>query len=253
MKTLLITGASKGIGEQIARAFFANGYNVVINYNKSEERALKLAQELNTFAFKADVSDYNQAKALVDFTCSKYGRIDVLVNNAGIALPQAVIQDTTENDFNNIVGVNLKGAYNCSKLVIDKMLSQGSGNIINISSIWGQVGASCEVLYSMTKAGLIGFTKALAKELAPSNIRVNAVAPGFISTDMNAHLSQDDVNEFLQSVPLGRVGSAAEVAKAVLFLASDDASYITGHVLSVNGGLEWFYCKTKKTYAKTNA
>ncbi|MBR3863770.1 MAG: SDR family oxidoreductase [Clostridia bacterium] len=238
MKTLLITGASKGIGEQIARAFFANGYNVVINYNKSEERALKLAQELNTFAFKADVSDYNQAKALVDFTCSKYGRIDVLVNNAGIALPQAVIQDTTENDFNNIVGVNLKGAYNCSKLVIDKMLSQGSGNIINISSIWGQVGASCEVLYSMTKAGLIGFTKALAKELAPSNIRVNAVAPGFISTDMNAHLSQDDVNEFLQSVPLGRAGSAAEVAKAVLFLASDDASYITGHVLSVNGGLE---------------
>ena len=238
MKTLLITGASKGIGEQIARAFFANGYNVVINYNKSEERALKLAQELNTFAFKADVSDYNQAKALVDFTCSKYGRIDVLVNNAGIALPQAVIQDTTENDFNNIVGVNLKGTYNCSKLVIDKMLSQGSGNIINISSIWGQVGASCEVLYSMTKAGLIGFTKALAKELAPSNIRVNAVAPGFISTDMNAHLSQDDVNEFLQSVPLGRVGSATEVAKAVLFLASDDASYITGHVLSVNGGLE---------------
>ena len=238
MKTLLITGASKGIGEQIARAFFANGYKVIINYNKSEERALNLANELNGFAFKADVSDYEQAKQLVDFAYSKYGRIDVLVNNAGIALPQSVLQDTTENDFNNIVGVNLKGTYNCSKLVIDKMLSQGKGSIVNISSIWGQVGASCEVLYSMTKAGIIGFTKALAKELAPSNIRVNAVAPGFIQTDMNAHLSQEEVDEFLLSVPLGRVGKPEEVAKAVLFLASDDASYITGHVLSVNGGID---------------
>ncbi len=238
MKTLLITGASKGIGEQIARAFFANGYNVIINYNKSEGKALKLASELNCSAFKADVSDYEQARALVDFACSKFGKIDVLVNNAGIALPTSVLQDTTEKDFDNIVGVNLKGMYNCSKLVIDKMVSQGKGSIINISSIWGQIGASCEVLYSMTKAGVIGFTKALAKELGPSNVRVNAVAPGFIATDMTAHFSKDDVDDFLLSVPLGRVGSSEEVAKAVLYLASDDASYITGHVLSVNGGLE---------------
>ena len=238
MKTLLITGASKGIGEQIARAFFANGYNVIINYNKSEERALKLANELNTVAFKADVSDVEQARALVDFAYSKFGKIDVLVNNAGIALPEMVIQDTTENDFDKIVGVNLKGVYNCSKLVVDKMVSQGGGNIINISSIWGQVGASCEVLYSMTKAGVIGFTKALAKELGPSNIRVNAVAPGFIATEMTAHITQEAVDDFLTSVSLGRVGSAEEVAKAVLFLASEDASYITGHVLSVNGGIE---------------
>ena len=237
MKTVLITGASRGIGEQIARAFSTNGYNVIINYNKSEERAKKLGEELNAPIFKADVSKFDQAKALVDFAIEKFGKIDVLVNNAGIALPQKVLQEVTEEEFDNIVAVNLKSTFNCSKLVIDLMISNGGGSIINISSIWGQVGASCEAVYSMTKAGVIGFTKSMAQELALSNIRVNAVAPGFIKTDMNAHLSNEDIYDFLQCVPLNRIGSAEEVAQAVLFLASDQASYITGHVLNVNGGM----------------
>lgn len=237
MKTLLITGASRGIGAQIARAFSANGYNVVINYNKSKDKAELLAKQLNAQSFQADVSDFYQAKNLIDFTINKFGAIDVLVNNAGIALPQLVLQDATEEQFNNIVNVNLKSTFNCCKAVIDHMVSNGSGSIINISSIWGQMGASCEVLYSMTKAGIIGFTKALAKELSPSNIRVNAVAPGFINTDMNAHLSTKDVEEFLCNVPLNRIGTVQDVANAVLFLASDKSSYITGHVLNVNGGM----------------
>ena len=237
MKTVLITGASRGIGEAIARAFSSNGYNVVINYNKSEELAKKLGNELQAPIFKADVSDINQAKALVDFTVQKFGKIDVLVNNAGIALPQMVLQSATEADFDKIVSVNLKSVFNCSKAVIDYMVSNGGGSIINISSIWGQIGGSCEVLYSMTKAGVIGFTKALAQELAPSNVRVNAVAPGFIATDMNAHLTEDEVSAFVQDVPLGKTGKAQDVANAVLFLADEKSSYVTGHVLNVNGGL----------------
>ena len=237
MKTLLITGASRGIGEQIARAFSASGYNVVINYNKSEEKAQQLAKELNAVAFKADVSDFNQAKALIDFTISKFGKIDVLINNAGIALPQMPLQDVSEQQFDHIVNVNLKSVFNCSKCAISNMIFNKSGSIINISSVWGQIGGSCEVVYSMTKAGIIGFTKALANELAPSNIRVNAIAPGFIKTDMNSHLSEADVFAFEEEIPLGRIGQPDEVAKAALFLASEDASYITGHVLNVNGGM----------------
>ncbi len=237
MKTLLITGASRGIGESIARAFSANGYNVVINYNKSEDQAKLIGKQLSAPIFKADVSNSVEAKALIDYTIMKFGKIDVLVNNAGIALPQKVIQNVSESEFDNIVSVNLKALFNCSKLVVDNMISNGGGSIINVSSVWGQIGASCEVVYSMTKAGVIGFTKALAQELAPSNVRVNAVAPGFITTDMNAHLSSSDVATFLEGVPLGRVGAPMDVAEAVLFLASDKASYITGHVLNVNGGL----------------
>ena len=237
MRTILITGASRGIGEQIARAFSANGDNVIINYNNSEERAKALGAQLNAPIFKADVSDSAQAKALVDFAIKTYGKIDVLVNNAGIALPQTVIQDVTEEQFDRIVAVNLKSIFNCSKAVVDHMVFNKSGCIINISSIFGQVGASCEVVYSMTKAGVNGFTKALAKELAPSNIRVNAIAPGFIRTDMTAHLSEEDVNEFLTEVPLGIVGTTEDIAQAVLFLASEKASYITGQILNVNGGM----------------
>ena len=237
MKTALITGASRGIGEQIARAFSANGYNVVINYNKSRERALSIANEIGADAFKADVGDFKQVNELVDFTLQKYKRIDVLVNNAGIALKQMLMQDVTEEEFDELVRVNLKGTFNCCICVIPSMVSNKKGNIINISSIWGQTGGSCEVVYSMTKAGIIGFTRSLACELAPSGIRVNAIAPGFINTEMNGHLSESDRAEFISQIPLMRAGCAEDVANAALFLAGDRADYITGQVISVNGGL----------------
>ena len=237
MKTVLITGASRGIGEQIARAFSSQGYAVVINYNKSEERAKELGKELNAPIFQADVSNREEAFALVDFVVEKFGKIDILVNNAGIALPQMVLQSVSEDQFDKLVAVNLKSVFNCCQAVIPSMINAGCGSIINISSVWGQIGGSCEVVYSMTKAGIIGFTKALANELALSNIRVNAVAPGFIKTDMNAHLSQAEVDAFAENIPLGRIGTAEEVASAVLFLADEKSSYITGQVIGVNGGL----------------
>lgn len=237
MKTVLITGASRGIGEQIARAFSSSGYNVVINYCKSKDRAEALGKELNASIFQADVSKSSEATALVNSVIKKFGKIDVLVNNAGIALPQMVLQDVTEAQFDNILNVNLKSVFNCTKAVVDHMVFNKSGVIINISSIWGQIGASCETVYSMTKAGVIGFTKALAKELAPSGIRVNAVAPGFIKTDMTAHITKEEVDAFLEDVPLGRVGTPMDVANAVLFLASEASTYITGQVLNVNGGI----------------
>lgn len=237
MKTALVTGASRGIGEAIACAFSANGYNVVINYNKSEEKAEKLSKKLKCPIFKADVSVPEEAKKLVDFTIEKFNGIDVLVNNAGIALKQKVLQDVTEEEFDSLVAVNLKSVFNCSKAIIPHMVEKKRGNIINISSMWGIVGGSCEVVYSMTKAGIIGFTKSLANELAPSFIRVNCVAPGFIDTDMNAHLSKSDIENFIEGVPLARVGKPEDIANAVLFLASEKASYMTGQIINVNGGI----------------
>ena len=237
MKTVLITGASRGIGESIARAFSSSGYNVIINYNKSEQKAKALAKELNCTCIQADVGNFEQTKKMFDQINREFGNIDVLVNNAGIAPIQNVLQEISEEQFDNAVSVNLKGMFNCSKLAIDGMLEKGGGSIINISSIWGVIGGSCEVVYSMTKSGVIGFTKALAKELGPSNIRVNAVAPGFIKTDMTAHISEDAVNNFLLDVPMERVGNANEVASAVLFLASENASYITGQIIGINGGM----------------
>lgn len=238
MKTAVITGASKGIGECIARAFLANGFNVIANYRTSGESALKLKKELGSRCeiFRADVSDYEQVCSMFDFAEKKFGKVTALVNNAGICLPQSVVQDVSSADFERICAVNLKGVFNCCKRAIDGMVSAGGGAIVNVSSIWGQVGGSCEAVYSMTKAGVIGFTKALAKELAPSNITVNAVAPGFINTDMNAGLTEEARAAFLEEVPLGRAGTPEEVAAAVLFLAK--AGYCTGQILGVNGG----YC-----------
>ena len=237
MKTVLITGATRGIGEAIARAFLSSGYNVIINYNNSTNKAKQLEAELGCTAIQADVSNFKQVEDMFALIYKKFGKIDVLVNNAGIAPVQNVLQDISEDQFDKTVGVNLKGVFNCCKLAIDNMVSNGGGSIINLSSIWGQIGASCEVVYSMTKAGIIGFTKALAKELGPSNVRVNAVAPGFIKTDMTAHISEQAVEEFLQEVPLARVGTVNEIAQTVLFLASDNASYVTGQIIGVNGGM----------------
>ena len=239
-KTVIVTGASKGIGAATAILFAQKGYNVVINYNNSYESANILCRSLASNGYsvitqKANVANKLEVDLMIKETLYKFDTIDVIVNNAGIAY-QALINDTDENDFNKIIDVNLKGVFNCCKAVTPVMVNQKSGKIINISSMWGQVGASCEVAYSAAKAGVIGLTKALSKELASSGITVNAVAPGIIETSMNANLSIEEIDSFVKDVPLGRIGSADEIANAVFFLASADADYITGQVLGINGG-----------------
>jgi 3-oxoacyl-[acyl-carrier protein] reductase len=182
---------------------------------------------------RADVSDEVQVRAMFREIFDLYGKIDVLVNNAGISIVK-VIQDTTLSDWNRIFDVNVKGVFNCCRAVADRMIASGGGSIINISSIWGEVGASCEVAYSATKGAVIAFTKALAKELAPSKVRVNCVSPGVIDTPMNGHLSSEEMEQLIEEIPLGRIGFPEDVAKACLYLA--DADYVTGEVLSVGGG-----------------
>lgn len=239
-KTVIITGASKGIGAATAILFAQKGYNVVINYNNSYESASLLCRSLasngySVMTHKANVANKLEVDLMVKETLYKYGSLDILVNNAGIAF-QGLTTETDEIDFDRIIDVNLKGVFNCCKSVIPSMVSRQSGKIINISSMWGQVGASCEVAYSAAKAGVIGLTKALAKELAPSGITVNAIAPGLIETSMNSNFTVEELTEFVNEIPLGRMGSADEVAAAIEFLASDKADYITGQVLGLNGG-----------------
>lgn len=239
-KTVLITGASKGIGAATAILFARKGYNVVINYNNSYESASLLCNSLvsngySAMIHKANVANRLDVELMVKEALYKFGSLDILVNNAGIA-HQALVTDTDEVDYDRIMDVNLKGVFNCCKAVLPSMISQKSGKIINISSMWGQVGASCEVVYSAAKAGVIGMTKALAKELAPSGITVNAIAPGIIETSMNSNLTIEEITEFVDGVPLGRMGSADEIASAIEFLVSDQAEYITGQVLGINGG-----------------
>ena len=239
-KTVIVTGASKGIGAATAILFAQKGYNVVINYNDSYESASLLCRSLvsngySVMTHKANVANRLEVELMVKETLYKFGSLDVIVNNAGIAF-EGLITDTDEIDFDKIIDVNLKGVFNCCKAVIPSMVSQQSGKIINISSMWGQVGASCEVAYSAAKAGVIGLTKALAKELAPSGITVNAIAPGLIETSMNSNLSIEELNEFVENIPLGRMGSADEIAAAIEFLSSDKADYITGQILGINGG-----------------
>ena len=184
---------------------------------------------------KANVANKLEVDLMIKETLYKFGSLDILVNNAGIA-HDGLITETDEIDFDNIMDVNLKGVFNCCKAVTPSMVSRQSGKIINISSMWGQVGASCEVAYSAAKAGVIGLTKALAKELAPSGITVNCIAPGLIETSMNSNYTVEELNDFVSTIPLGRMGSADEIAAAVEFLASDKADYITGQVFGINGG-----------------
>lgn len=237
MKTVLITGASRGIGSACARLFSENGYNVAINYLSSEKEALALEAELeNAAAFRADVSDRAQVDKMISGIRERFGGVDILINNAGIA-SSGLFSDVSENDFDRMVSVHLKGTFNCSQAVLNHMIDKKSGRIINISSIWGITGASCEVTYSMAKAGIIGFTKALAKELAPSGITVNAVAPGVVDTDMMSSFSPDEITEITNEIPLGRFASPSEIAQTVFFLAEENAGYITGQVISPNGGM----------------
>lgn len=239
-KIALVTGASRGIGRETALLMSKNGYTVAVNYNNSKEMAENLVTEIkqsgnDAFAIKADVSVYNEVNCMVDFIINNYGKIDVLVNNAGIS-KQILFTDIKELQWDKMFDVNVKGVFNCCSCVVPSMISRKYGKIINISSIWGLTGASCEVHYSASKAAVIGFTKALAKELGPSGINVNCIAPGVILTDMNSMLDECTINELKSETPLRSIGSAIDVANAVLFLADDKSSFITGQVISPNGG-----------------
>lgn len=239
--TVLITGASRGIGAECARTFAKNGYNVAINYFRSEKNALDLKSEINDGGgvaeiFKADVSDEKQVEEMISAVVKRFGKVNVLVANAGVS-KSGVFSDMTQSDFDKIFDTNVRGVFNVVKGVLPHMYERESGSIVTISSIWGQTGGSCEVLYSMSKAAIIGMTKALAKEVAPMHIRVNSVSPGAIDTDMLSGLTDEEKEDFIMQTPLNRLGEPKDVADAVLFLADDDkSSFITGHVLSVNGG-----------------
>ena len=233
-KVAIVTGSSRGIGAEIVKTLSKNGYNVVLNYNKSKNLAENIAKDFsNVTIFKADVSKYEEVKSLIDFTIKKFGKIDLLVNNAGIDLVKT-ITDTTIEDFDNVLKTNLYSAFYTSKEVSNYMINQKSGHIINISSIWGLTGASCEMAYSVSKAGLDAMTKSLAKELGLSNIRVNSIAPGIIDTEMNSFLSEDEKNELYNEIPLKRMGTPLDVASCIIFLENNP--YITGQVIQVNGG-----------------
>ena len=235
MANILVTGGSRGIGAAIAKKFAEQGDTVYITYCKSKEAAQALEQQYGIhpiFAdFREDFGALKAGKAIVE----QIGTIDTLVNNAAVSVVD-VFQCVSEEDCTALYRVNLFGTVDMTRAILPTMLQQHAGNIINITSVWGQTGASCEVDYSVTKGGIIAFTKALAKEGAPSGIRVNAVSPGVIDTEMNAHLSEEDRKELAEETPLQRIGKPEEVADAVLFLASERAAFITGQVLPVNGG-----------------
>lgn len=235
MKTVLITGGSRGIGRAMVEAFSKEGYSVAFTYKNSESDAIKLAEATGAFAIRADSAVECEVLSAVRKTEEKLGKIDCLINNAGVS-SFSLFTDITLEEWNSHLAVNLTGAFLYSKAVIPGMISKKCGRIINISSMWGLTGSSCEVHYSTAKAGLIGMTKALAKELGPSGITVNAIAPGLIDTEMNKSLSEEDIKAISNETPLMRIGTPDEVAKVALFLASEGAAFITGEVLNVSGG-----------------
>ncbi|HBH0274996.1 TPA: SDR family oxidoreductase [Clostridioides difficile] len=239
-KTVLITGGARGIGKAMSKAFAKEGYNVLVNFNKSENEAKELYTILNekNFSvklFKANISNREDVEDMVDYCIKEFGGLDVLVNNAGVSQDK-LFTDITDEDWDNMMNINLKGSFYCSQVALKYMISEKKGNIINISSIWGISGASCEVHYSITKAGIIGMTKALAKEVGPSNIRVNSIAPGVINTDMLSGYNEEDIDALVEGTPLMRLGTPEDIANCAIFLASDKSNFITGQVISPNGG-----------------
>ncbi len=238
MKTILITGGSRGIGRNIVEEFAKEGYNVFFTYNNSETEAKEIKRISTEKGYsveymKVNIQNETEIKAMIENCIKKFNNIDILVNNAGISY-NGLIQEMSLDKWNEIINTNLTSVFLSSKEVIPYMLNQGSGLIINISSIWGQTGASCEVAYSTSKAGINGFTKALAKELGPSNIRVNSIAPGMINTDMNKNIDEESMNRFKYETPLEKIGNPIDITKCIKWLAEDE--FTTGQVIGINGG-----------------
>lgn len=240
-KVALVTGGGRGIGRAIARKLAEQGYDVAVNYQQSRAVAEELVNELRQAgcragAFQADVAEPNAVKTMLHAVEAELGPVETLVNNAGIALPGGLFQDVDDETWNRAFAVNVGGMRNVIRAVLPHMLHEKRGSIVNLSSIWGLRGASCEVTYACTKAAVVGLTRSLALELAPSHIRVNAVAPGCIDTDMVRSLGRETMDALAQDTPLGRLGTPEDIAAAVAFLAGEDASFITGQVLTADGG-----------------
>ena len=238
-KTILISGASKGIGKETAIHLAKSGYTVIANYNHSHEEAIKMQNKLkkeniNIDIYKADVSKAIEIQQMTDYVLSKYKKIDVLINNAGISQTK-LFTDITDEDWNTMISNNLYSCFKLTQSVLPNMIHNKSGCIINISSMWGLVGSSCESLYSITKSGIDAMTKSLAKELGPSGIRVNSIAPGFINTQMNSCYSKEDIQNIIDETPLEKVGQPIDIAKCIKWLIEDN--FTTGQIISVNGGL----------------
>ena len=237
-KVAIVTGASRGIGREIAKSLAKQNIKVIANYNNSEEKAIELKKELEAEGIeidivKADVSKREEIKNLVKYAIENYEKIDILINNAGIG-EYKLFTDETDEDWNKVINTNLYSAFATSQEVIPNMIKNKNGCIINISSVWGMVGASMEVLYSVSKAGIDGFTKALAKELGPSNIRVNAIAPGIVDTDMCKNFTKEELEDIKEEIPLERIGKVKDISKCINWLIDDD--YTTGQIISINGG-----------------
>lgn len=234
-KTVFITGGSRGIGACAVYEFARRGYNVAFTYLNSKENAEKIAKSTGACAILCDVSNSEDVNNAVKIATDTFGKIDILINNAGIS-EFALFTDITDEMWHKMIETNLSSAFYTSRAVLPQMINRKDGVIINVSSMWGQVGAACETHYSVSKAGMIGLTKALAKEVGPSNIRVNCVCPGTIDTEMNAHLSSEDKECLISDTPLNKIGQCEDVVNSLLFLSEDSSSFITGQVLGVNGG-----------------